>query len=122
MLLVFPSFGEDVSSVRFSLSPSVPDDGAWIPPDPAGSPVLEGIPDGGMRNGIHYGSIALTAAGGLLCAGGIVVVARGLSDDMNSDTMHTGALMIISGALTAAIFTVVLRATGQAPARAIAEE
>ncbi len=115
-LLAFPAFGEGLLSVRFPLSPlSESQDGAvWIPPPPAGRPILDKIPGGKAETGAHYGSLALMTAGGLLCAGGIAMTAEGFSDDMNPDTMHSGALMIISGAVVAAIFSVVSRATDRA--------
>lgn len=117
MLLAFPAVGEGGLAVRFPVSAlSVPADGAvWVPPPPAETPILDGIPEGRGSTVAHYGSLALMTAGGLLCAGGIAMAAEGLSDDMNPDTMHSGALMIISGAVTAAIFSVISRATGHEP-------
>lgn len=124
MLLAFPAVGEGGEAVRFPVSAfSAPADGvSWVPPPPAETPILDGIPEGRGATVAHYGSLALMTAGGLLCAGGIVIAAEGLSDDMNPDTMHSGALMIISGAVTAALFSVVSRATGREPAPLTSQE
>ena len=112
-LLVFPLVGENVRDVQFPVADYVLPDTQWVPPPPHGRPVLDDISGEKTRSGLYYGSRVLMAAGGLLCAGGIVLTARGFSDNMDSDLMHTGGLMIISGALVSAIFSVVSRASAE---------
>ena len=111
-LLALPLAGEDVRSVRFPVSNHSAPDTQWVPPPPQGRPVLDDISGDNAGSGIYYGSRVLMAAGGLLCAGGIVLTAQGFSDNMNSQSMHTGGLLIISGALVSAFFSVVARAAG----------
>ena len=111
-LLALPLAGEDVRSVRFPVSNYSAPDTQWVPPPPQGRPVLDAISGDNAGSGIYYGSRVLMAAGGLLCAGGIVLTTRGFSDNMNSQSMHTGGLLIISGALVSALFSVAARATG----------
>ena len=53
-----------------------------------------------------------TVGGALLVAGGLATESSGVSDGMNDETMHRGALMIISGGVVSALFAVVMRATG----------
>jgi len=83
----------------------------WVPPQATDAPLLSGMPDGKGKKVVHYGAIALTAGGALLCAGGLATVASGMSDGMDSDAMHRGGIMIIAGAVSSAIFSVVARAT-----------
>ena len=83
----------------------------WAPPTTTDAPLLSGMPDGKERKTVHYGAIALTAGGALVCAGGLATVASGISDGMNSDTMHRGGIMIIAGVVSSALFSVVARAT-----------
>lgn len=112
-LLALPAIGESGRLVEFpvsSLSGTI-DGPQWVPPPPTERPILDAIPEGKAEARVHYGSLALMGAGGLLCAGGIALAAQGFSDDMNSQTMHSGALMIISGALVSALFSVISRAT-----------
>ncbi len=112
-----PVFGENAKGVLFPVSNySAPvDDAPWVPPPPHGRPVLDDISGERGNSGVYYGSRVLMAAGGLLCAGGIVVMAGGFSDNLNTESMHSGGLMIISGALVAAIFSVVSQSSRERP-------
>ena len=113
-------FSEPSGGVRPSVSVLEPARGSfpvsaerleWVPPQETDAPLLSGMPDGKGKRAVHYGAIALTAGGALLCAGGLATVASGISDGMDSDAMHRGGIMIIAGAVSSAIFSVVARAT-----------
>ena len=84
----------------------------WAPAPSTDAPLLAGIPEGKSRKAAHMGAAALTVCGALLVAGGLATVSAGVSDGMNDETMHRGALMIMAGGVVSAIFAVVMRATG----------
>lgn len=86
----------------------------WVPPAATDAPLLAGLEGGAERKTAHYGATALTVGGALLAAGGLAVMATGFSDGMDSDAMHRGALMVIAGAVTSALFSVVMHGTASA--------
>lgn len=86
----------------------------WVPPASTDAPLLAGLEGGRERKAVHYGATALTIGGALLAAGGLAEMATGFSDGMDSDVMHRGALMVIAGAVTSALFSVVMHGTSSA--------
>jgi hypothetical protein len=86
----------------------------WVPPAATDAPLLAGFEGGAERKAAHYGATALTVGGALLAVAGLAVMATGFSDGMDSDAMHRGALMVISGTVTSALFSVVMHGTASA--------
>lgn len=115
-IIAYPSFAaEPVALPAFSVSAPITtftsNSDEWIPAGATDAPLLAGIPEGKSRNAAHIGATALTVCGALLVAGGLATAAAGVSDDMNDETTHRGALMIVSGGVLSALFAVVMRAT-----------
>jgi hypothetical protein len=110
-----PIAAETASLPAFSVSAPIrtfaSDSDEWVPAESADAPLLAGIPEGKPRKAAHIGATALTVCGALLVAGGLATAAAGVSDDMDDETMHRGALMIVSGGVLSALFAVVMRAT-----------
>lgn len=82
----------------------------WTPPEPEERPLLTGLPDGTKGRIIQYGAWAGVAGGAILFAGGVARLAESTSDPDNSEGVHDGALMMVTGGLFTAVFSILARA------------
>lgn len=110
-------FDPPSSSLRFSVISTLvanPDNGygTWSAPEPDERAILAGIDDGGTKRLAHYSALSLAIGGVVLCAAGLATVFAGVARDADGDMIHRGALCVISGSVTSALFAAIYGATG----------
>lgn len=122
------SFGPSAASARFSVASTlaaatgnggaaVPDTdyGKWSVPEPDERAILAGIGDDGTKKIVHYSALGVAIGGAVLCAAGLATIFAGAARDADGSMIHRGALCVISGSVTSALFAAVYGATGPRP-------
>lgn len=121
-------FGPSAVSARFSVTSTlaaatgnvvsaVPDTdyGKWSAPEPDERAILSGIGDDGTKKIVHWSALGLAIGGAVLCTAGLATVFAGVARDADGSMIHRGALCVISGSVTSALFAAIYGATGSRP-------